>query len=392
MYLVGFLTVQIFSKILLLSNRKDVIHFFEAVCGTTIPLTVITDCTKVPPVSVEIVILDATLIVGKSASVYRTIELYSDKFICLLPFDSPFDLRSYVDRTFKHILFYPISIERFRNSLLDIQSQLQFQLKLETSVLPDLDYTPDSILGYFRGDSPIMRTVRKKIISAASSKESVILLGETGTGKTTAAKLIHKLSERKEKEMVSCSLATVVESLAESTFFGHAKGSFTNAESERIGLFETADGSTVFFDELGHATLGVQAVLLTVIDTGNFTKVGTQTEQHVDVRLIFATNADLELMIKEGLFRHELFFRICDNIITLPPLRERKEDIWDIVESYIIKKDYMIREDALERLENYSWPGNIRELHKCLKRAMSQAKDHIIGVEHIDFGDINFLQ
>ena len=384
--------VQIFSKILLLSDRKDVINFFEAACGTTIPLTVITDFSKAPHVSFEIVILDATVIIGKPASVYRTIELYSDKFICLLPSDSPFDLHSYVDKTFKYILFYPISIERFRNCLFDIQTQLQYQLKIENYALPDSERIPDSVLGYFRGKSTMMTTVRKKILSAAGSKEPVLLLGETGTGKTTAARLIHALSAAKEKTMVSYSLSTVVESLAESTFFGHVKGSYTNAENERIGLFEAADGSTLFLDELGVASLDVQAMLLTVLDTGNFKKVGTQKEQHVDVRLIFATNADIERMLREGSFRSDLYFRICDNIIKLPPLRERKEDIWDMVENYIIQEDFMIKEDALERLENYSWPGNIRELHKCLRRAMVLAKDHIIGVEHIDFGDVNFLQ
>ena len=387
-----FLPVQIFSKLLLLSNRKDIINFFKAVCGTTIPLTVITDCTKLPPVSVEIVILDVTLIVGKAASVYRTIELCSDKFICLLPFDSPFDLRSYVDKTFKHILFYPISIERFRRSLLDLQAHLQFQLKLETSSLSEFEHIPDSISGYFRGNSTLMKSVRRDIISAGMSKEPVLLIGETGTGKDTAAELIHNLSDRKEKKMVTCRLATVVESLAESTFFGHVKGSFTNADSERIGLLETANGSTVFFDELGLSTLGVQAVLFTVIDTGNFTKVGSQTEQHVDVRLIFATNEDLECMIREGRFRPEFFFRINDNIIKLPPLRERKEDIWDIVDNFIIKDDYMITEDALGLLENYSWPGNIWELHKCLKRAMKSSEDHIIRVDNINFGPINILR
>ena len=108
--------------------------------------------------------------------------------------------------------------------------------------------------------------------------------------------------------------------------------------------------------------------------------------------MLFATNADLTRMLRNGSFRSDLYFRICDNIIKLPPLRERKEDILDIVKSYISKENYRIKQEALKRLENYSWPGNIRELHKCLKRAMSQAKDHIIGVEHIDFGDINFLQ
>lgn len=384
--------VQNFSRVLLLSNRKDVINFLEAACGTIIPLTVVTDCTKVPTVAFEIVVLDATAIIGQDTSVLHLLERYSDKFICLLPFDSPYDLRNYVDRTIKHIISFPISIERFRLSLLEIQNQLQTKLQIESLALPDSEIIPDNLAGYFCGNSSKIKNVRKKLLAASHTKDPVLLLGETGTGKTTGAELIHTLSAPNNKKMVSYSLSTVVESLAESTFFGHVKGSYTNAENERIGLFEAADGSTLFLDELGLASLDVQAMLLTVLDTGNFKKVGTQKEQHVDVRMLFATNADLSRMLRNGSFRSDLYFRICDNIIQLPPLRERKEDLWDIVNSYISKEDFRIKTEAFEKLENYSWPGNIRELNKCLRRAMKHAKDGVIRAEQIDFGEFSFLQ
>ena len=285
-----------------------------------------------------------------------------------------------------------MSVDNFRTSFLHIHNQLFHQIKKDTLPFQENENVPDSVSGYFCGSSSKIKNVRKQIIEAACTREPVLLLGETGTGKTTAADLIHALSDTKGKKMVSYSLSTVVESLAESTFFGHVKGSYTSAENERIGLFEEADGSTLFLDELGVASLDVQAMLLTVLDTGNFKKVGTQKEQHVDVRLIFATNADLTRMLREGSFRFDLYFRISDNIINLPPLRERKEDIWDMVESFIAKEDFLIKEDALEKLENYSWPGNIRQLHKCLRRAMCLAKNRMICAEHIDFGDINFPQ
>ena len=384
--------IQSFNKILLLSERRDVVNFCEAACGPAISLTVNTEFTKIPPIAFELLIFDASLIIGKANSFYRCLELFSDRIACLLPFDAPFSLRNYVEHKFKFIIHYPMSVDNFRTSFLHIHNQLFHQIKKDTLPFQENENVRDSVSGYFCGSSSKIKNVRKQIIEAACTREPVLLLGETGTGKTTAAKIIHSHSQTKDKKMVSYSLSTVVESLAESTFFGHVKGSYTNAENERIGLFEAADGGTLFLDELGVASLDVQAMLLTVLETGNFKKVGTQKEQHVDVRLIFATNADITRMLRDGSFRSDLYFRICDNIIKLPPLRERKEDIWEMVESYIVKEDFMIKEDALERLENYSWPGNIRELHKCLRRAMVRSKDHVIGAEQIDFGDVSFLQ
>ena len=389
--------VQNFSRVLLLSNRKDVINFLEAACGTINPLTVVTDYTKVPTVDFEIVVLDATAIIGQNTSSLQILERFSDKFICLLPFDSPYDLCCYVEKSFKYIISFPISVENFKTCFFEMQNQLLQKIQLENYVLlgnalRETEPVPKSLSGYFYGKSEKIKTVRKKIMDAACSREPVLLLGETGTGKTTAARLIHELSESKEKELVRRSLSTVVESLAESTFFGHVKGSYTSAEHEEIGLFEKADGSTLFIDELGVASLDMQAMLLTVLETGNFKKVGTEKEQHSDARLIFATNADLIRMLREGTFRSDLYFRICDYIIKFPPLRERKEDIGEMVENYISKENFIIKDDALDKLMNYSWPGNIRELHKCLRRAMWNAKEHVIGAEQIDFGDLNLLQ
>ena len=375
-----------------MSERRDIINFFEAACAATISLIVQTEFTKILPVSYELLIFDASLIAGKATSFYRCLELFSDKLVCLLPLDISSGLRDYVEDNFNYIIPYPISINNFRESFVFIQNKLMQSRKCENCSLLENETIPDSVSGYFCGASSKIKTVRKKILGAACTRDPVLLLGETGTGKTTAAGLIHALSDTKGRRMVSYSLSTVVESLAESTFFGHVKGSYTNAEKERIGLFEEADGSTLFLDELGVASLEVQAMLLTVLDTGNFKKIGTQKEQHVDVRMIFATNANLDRMLREGSFRSDLFFRISDNIIKLPPLRERKEDICDMVESYISKEGFLINDEAVTKLVNYSWPGNIRQLHKCLRRAMCHTRGQVIHAEQIDFGDISFPQ
>lgn len=386
------MAVKSFNKVLLLSERRDVINFCEAACGPEISLTVDTEFTKIPPIAFELLIFDASLIIGKAAAFYRCLELFSDRLACLLPYDAPFSLRNYVEHKFNYIIPYPMSVENFRERIFSIQSQLLQLLKKNTLTFLENENVPDSVLGYFCGSSSKIKAVRKMIIKAACTRAPVLLLGETGTGKTTAAGLIHTLSDTKGKEMVSYSLSTVVDSLAESTFFGHVKGSYTSAENERIGLLEAADGSTLFLDELGVASLDVQAMLLTFLDTGNFKKVGTQKEQHVDVRMIFATNADLDNMLHEGSFRKDLYFRISDNIIRLPPLREHKEDIKDMVETYIANEGFMINEEALAKMENYNWPGNVRQLYKCLDHAMADAKDNMLYPEHINFGDISFPQ
>ena len=379
-----------------MSERRDIVNFFEEACGPTISLTVKTEFTKLPSVSFELLIFDASLIVGKTKSFYRCLDLFSDKLICLLPFDSPEDITDYVESHFTYIISFPISVDAFKTSFIRITGKLQSCKAGEHHSLSDTESIPDTVSGCFCGNSRIIKSIRKQILRVAETREPVLLLGETGTGKSTAAKLIHKLTFPKGKEMVTCPISTVNESLAGSTFFGHVKGAFTGADEDRIGDFEAADGTSLFLDELGIASLDVQAMLLTVLDTGDFKKVGSEKVQHADVRMIFATNADINRLIREGKFREELYYRINHHTINLPPLRDRKEDIADIVESYISQNDFLINQDALELIEDYDWPGNIRQLQSCLRRAMwlvkSQTGAHMICAEHIDFGDLNSLQ
>ena len=344
------------------------------------------------PVSFEIVVLDATMIIGKSAAIYSSLERHSDKFICLLPVDSPFDLCTYVETTCKYIISFPLSIEKFRNTFLFIQNQIYQKIKHNNPALLEYQSIPDNVMGYFCGTSTKIKAVRKKLFDVARVKTPVLLLGETGTGKSKAAELIHQLSDLKSRKLISRSFAEISESLAESAFFGHVKGAFTNAEKESTGFFEQAKDSTLFLDELGKASLYIQAMLLTVLDNGKYTKVGGDKEQHSNARLIFATNADIGRMMHEGTFLLELYFRIYDNTIVFPLLKERKEDIPEMVSSLISKDEYILRDEALEKLMNHDWPGNLREFNKCLAGAMIQAKEHVIREEHIHFGDLSFRQ
>lgn len=382
------------SKVTLFSNRFDIIRFVMNVCEPAVTISVFNSIFDISFIETgaTIIILDASMIYEQERYYFSCQKLVLSRIVCLIPMDVPDCIRLYAEKQFHYVLPFPISMERFRLTILRFQNLMDNKAPADIPLLADNDVVPESFFGYFCGCSELIRGVRKKLLEVSTNKAPVLLLGETGTGKNTAANVIHSLSENKRKKLISLPLSTVVDSLAGSTFFGHAKGSFTSADCECKGVFEAANGSTLFLDELGSASLDIQAMLLTVLETGNFKKVGDEEEQHCDVRLIFATNADLSRMLKEGKFRSDLYFRICDNIIRIPPIRDRREDIQDMVENFIKKECFSITKPALECLESYSWPGNIRELHKCLMRAMSNNPSHIIEEKDLDFGEVNILQ
>ena len=155
------------------------------------------------------------------------------------------------------------------------------------------------------------------------------------------------------------------------------------------GLFKAADGGTLFLDEIGMSSPALQAMLLTVLESGQIQKVGSEKTERVDVRVIFATNASISAMMQSGSFRSDLYFRISDTVICIPPLRERKEDIRFMIEEYAAKNRKYIPETTVRRMEEYYWPGNIRELHQCLRRAFRNCPHDTIGAEYLDFGLFN---
>ena len=376
-------------RVSLLSKRQDIINYTEALCSKVFRLTVASDFSALTFSNTSLVFIDASLFCDLNLEVLEYGEKCSEFSICILPPDIPHQITNYVEKSFTYIISFPVGPEFFFTYCLKTMNQISNIRKDYISKKLQHQPVPDSFSGYFSGNSEIIRNTRSQILNAAYTKDPVLILGETGVGKTTAAGVIHTLSDRRNKRMITVEPSTIVGNLAESAFFGHIRGSYTSADYERHGYFEEANGSSLFFEELGVASLSVQAMLLTVLETGNYKRIGDNVDRHTDVKMIFATNANIEKMLRIGSFRKDLYFRICDNLIHIPPLRAHKEDIRGMVMHYL-NPEISITEDAVELLENYSWPGNIRELHKCLRRAVLNCQNKRITAESIDFGNITF--
>jgi len=226
------------------------------------------------------------------------------------------------------------------------------------------------------GDSPAIREVFEQIDMVAGTDASVLLIGETGTGKELIARALHERSERRERMMVSVNCAALPSELIESELFGHEKGAFTGATTQRKGRFELADNSTIFLDEIGELTAQAQAKLLRILQQQSFERVGGSSTLHVNARVIAATNRDLAAMMKSGHFRDDLYYRLNVFPIRVPPLRDRHTDIPLLARHFLYqiarrlnKPVRGIEQQSLERLMRYSWPGNVRELQNVIERA-----------------------
>ena len=242
------------------------------------------------------------------------------------------------------------------------------------------------------GKSKNMREIYKFIRKVAPTDSTILIYGESGTGKELIARAIHYNSLRKDKQFVTVDCAVLSENLLESELFGHVKGSFTGATTDKPGLFEIASGGTVFLDEIGNISLTVQKKLLRALQEREFMRVGGTEVKKVDLRLIVATNRDLETMMAEGTFRDDLFYRINIVPIHLPPLRERKEDI-PLLACHFLKKYSKeanknvsnISAEAMELLVNYNWPGNVRELENLMERIVVTTDEETILEGHLPF-------
>ena len=247
----------------------------------------------------------------------------------------------------------------------------------ETQRKMDEENVPSKRPKGFVGNSDVMQHVYAQIMQVAQSPTTVFLQGESGTGKELAARAIHAASARAERPFVSLNCAALPESLIESELFGHEKGAFTGATSMRKGRFEQADGGTLFLDEVGELSMMTQAKLLRVLQERSFERLGGMETIRVDVRVITATNRNLEKMVAEGTFRRDLFYRLNVFPIVLPPLRDRQDDILPLASHFVGhfarqagKGDVRISLAAMDMLQRYSWPGNIRELENAMERAV----------------------
>ncbi len=242
------------------------------------------------------------------------------------------------------------------------------------------------------GNSTAMDKVLSTVSKVAKTNANVLILGENGTGKELIARRIHQLSSRNNEIFMNIDMASLTETLFESELFGHCKGAFTDAKEDRTGKFEAASGGTLFLDEIGNLSFSMQAKLLTALQNKEISKVGSNTKIPLDVRLISATNKNIDQLIVENLFREDLLYRINTIQIYLPPLRERKEDILiltnhflDLFSKRYNKPGLKINNKAIEKIITYSWPGNIRELRHTIEKGVILCNENTLTTEDFFF-------
>lgn len=240
------------------------------------------------------------------------------------------------------------------------------------------------------GEGRAMREVERLIEIAAQSDITVMLTGESGTGKSLAARRIHCLSERRAGPLVQTNCASLTETLLDSELFGHERGSFTGAERQHVGKFEVAGAGTLFLDEIEELSPRAQAKLLDVIEEGVLVRVGGEKEVRTDVRMIVAANRDVDEMVREGVFRRDLFYRLRELAIHMPALRDRREDIPGLARYFAIELSQQLRMDlkrisdaAMAQLVQYNWPGNVRELRNVIKSALAVAEHEAVWIEDL---------
>jgi len=245
---------------------------------------------------------------------------------------------------------------------------------------------PSALAGLI-GESKAMRTVFQTLGKAASVRATVLISGESGTGKELAARAIHYNSSRASAPFVPVNCGSIPENLLESELFGHVKGAFTGASEARAGFFQTADGGTIFLDEISDTSLAMQAKLLRVLQDGDIYMVGSSRPREVDVRVIAATNKDLATLVRNRVFREDLFFRLHVLTISMPPLRQRGDDVLLIASHFATKFAEELgrpaprfSDEALQVLRNYHWPGNVRELENLIQRLVVMTEAEVIEI------------
>ena len=251
----------------------------------------------------------------------------------------------------------------------------------------------DSIVG----ESPALKVVLDQVDQVAPTNSSVLITGESGTGKEAIARAIHDLSARRDRPLIKVNCGAITPTLIESELFGHEKGAFTGANRQRQGHFELADGGTIFLDEIGELPLDAQVKLLRVLQEHEISRLGSETAISVDVRVIAATNRDLVEMVEAGSFRMDLFYRLNVFPLTIPPLRDRRDDIPLLVAKFLAdqaraqgRSFTRVSEDGMQLLMSYHWPGNIRELQNVIERAAILARDKVVPIApHLVHSGIN---
>lgn len=303
--------------------------------------------------------------------------------------DSQLDRREFTEENLLFLSFFSnlvsLALDRIiRLEELEKENQILINRLQLTEIIPDMI-----------GDSPTMRTLSHLIHKVAQTDATVLIVGESGTGKEVAAIAIHQLSKRKDRAFLAQFCGSIPDTLLESELFGYKKGAFTGANNDKQGLLEAADSGTFFLDEIADISQALQAKFLRVLENKEIIRLGDTKTKKVDVRIIAATNKDLQALVKEGIFREDLFYRLNVFPIRIPPLRERRSDI-PLLTAHFVKKiatrELTIDHSAIKKLENYYWPGNIRQLINVIQRAVILCDGNRLTPEHIILEDTKDIE
>ncbi len=331
-----------------------------------------------------------------NVSQYNSIQLQNIKSVIGVPIikgdeiwgvilaDSQTDRREFTEENLSFLNFFS---NIFSSALdrVDFVEKIQDENQLLINQLQSNEQLPNML-----GSSIAMRKVAQTIHKVAQSDATVLIYGESGTGKDLVAKAIHKLSKRKEQPYLAQFCGSIPDSLLESELFGYKKGAFTGATSDKKGLLEVANKGTFFFDEIADISSSLQAKLLRVLENKEIIRLGDTVVKKIDVRIIAATNKNLEALVADGIFREDLFYRLNVFPIKLPSLRERKEDVPLLANHFAMQfgdKDLKISTLAMRQLQSYHWPGNIRQLRNIIERATILCSSNKIEAEHIILED-----
>ena len=281
-----------------------------------------------------------------------------------------------------------MSAVKLRKSKLEVKGLKEKQKQINHQINKNINFV--------KGESEAMTQVFRTVDKVAKTDANVLIIGENGTGKELIAREIHLQSTRKDEVFVSVDLGSLSESLFESELFGSKKGAFTDAKEDRIGRFELASGGSLFLDEIGNIPLNLQAKLLTAIQNKQIIPLGGNSPINVDVRIVVATNSNLFQMVADGLFREDLLYRLNTIVIDIPSLKDRSEDIPELVDFFLNKyaklynrEEFTFDKSALKKMGQYSWPGNIRELEHVIEKSVILADTNKVGATDVLIGDDN---